>query len=130
MRNPLIFITLIFGLNVGAACSNLTATDAALIQTGDAMACAGLSFIPVFGGAMAGACAGEEANLKKALDADLAKRADAGTPPPVNTNAAAAPVHRKTSTGKVKLVGYVPPDEAPGCQAELDAQGAGDAGKD
>ena len=106
-----------------AGCGPITPAGAIAAEAGLAAACGALSFVPVIGGVLAAACSGEEATLKAALDAAIAKQAaaadggKAGLALPVGGAVGAV---YATRAGRRVHVGYVPASLARDVQVELD----------
>jgi hypothetical protein len=96
------------------ACAGLTPFEESLIMAGDAAACGLMSGIQLVGGFLAGACEGEEAALKAALDAHLLPPAPA-TPARVDGGPAPMPVPLAFA-GPVSLP-VTHADEGPLCAA-------------
>jgi hypothetical protein len=116
---------LALGISVSSCSAEWLAENGGTVEAVDAAACSAATAIPVVGSVIALACAGEEAALKSAVDAAIAKQraADAGT----GTAAVAlvvggklAPVVRRHRSGKGRVhVGYVPAGLAYDVQAAL-----------
>jgi hypothetical protein len=105
-----------------ASCGPLTPQGASAAETADALACAGLSLVPVIGPIVAGFCSGEEALLTDVLNTVLAHQ-DAGAPDAgAKALASSGPMAAvfQMRAGKRVHVGYVPASLAVAVQAELD----------
>lgn len=105
-------LTLVTAVLALPGCARLTRGDAATIETAGAVACAAMTLIPIVGGALAAACAGEEAALRTALDASTAEP----DPLPLDKQPLVA-VH---AHGRHR--GHVPRSLARSCAASLAAQ--------
>lgn len=99
----------------GCIAGKLSPEGAAIIEGIDAALCPFTTEIPTYGGMIALACPGEEAGLAAILREVTASQPDAG---PVLGSSAEVGLRRVTRAGK--LVGFVPPALAKGCQAHLD----------
>ncbi len=122
MQRLLLGLGLVTAALVFAGCP-LTPQGAATAEGVNAIACPLLSLIPVVGGVMASACAGEEAALAAALNAVLAAQAaDAGASAKAAASLASGPATAVFAMrAKVRThIGYVPASIAVAVQAELD----------
>lgn len=114
---------LVVSLALVVGCGPIAPAGAIAAEAGLAAACGALSFVPVIGGVLAAACSGEEATLKAALDAAIAKQAaaadggKAGLALPVGGAVGAV---YATRAGRRVHVGYVPASLARDVQVELD----------
>lgn len=77
MRSGIAFAALLFACRLVSACGPVTPQGAAVAEAAMAAACPELALIPVVGSILAQVCIGEEAALKAALDAAIAKQAAA-----------------------------------------------------
>ncbi len=105
------------------SCAALTPGEKTAIEAGTTVACAALSFVPLVGGALASACAGEEKNLEGALDAAGTPVAPVAAPIVVSPQTLASvrkPVHRRGARGQRIHMGNVPAISVAACQAYAD----------